>query len=118
MGGKFKCISSKRELSVGEAQQLQALDKPCGTVSYKKCDESRAQQMVAAASVLGDSIRAEDGEVATPEASDNSVQYGWESNDKLRAYSVMLNSPDPSKSDGKATGGAITKTTCRAVVQR
>jgi hypothetical protein len=115
MGGKFKCSSTKRELTVSEAQQLQALDAPCGTVGYKKCDELRAQQLVAAASFVGNSIRAVDGDVATPDGSDHSTKYGWESIDKLRAYSLIINSPDPTKADSKATGGLITRTTCTDV---
>jgi hypothetical protein len=85
-------------------------------VDYKRCDELRAKQMVAAASVFGDTIRAEDGKVAGAEVTGVSTKYGWESTDKLRAYSLTINSVDPTNAQSKAASGAITKTTCTAVV--
>jgi hypothetical protein len=115
MGGKFKCGSTKRALTAGEAQQLQSLDAPCGTMDYEKCDTLRERQIAAAASVLGDSLRAEDGDVAIVEGTDHSTKYGWESHDKLRAYSLVINSPDPEKFLSPATGGMITRTTCTDV---
>jgi hypothetical protein len=116
MGGKFKCSTTKLELSSDEALRLQALDKPCGTVDYKRCNDLRAQQMFAAASAFGDSIHAEDGEVAVAEQDGDSTKYGWESNDKLRAYSLTIKSLVPTNAQSNAASGVITKTTCTALI--
>ena len=115
MGGRFKCKTTQRELSSDEALRLQALDKSCGTVD-SRCSDLRAQQMAAAVLVFGDSIEPEDGEVSGAELAGDSTKFGWESSDKLRAYSLTINSVNPTNSQSNAASGVITKTTCTALV--
>jgi hypothetical protein len=116
MGGSFHCKTEKKELSAAEAQKLNELHISCRNMSEKTCLENRAQQMTAAASYLGDTIRADDGSFTSEGVIGKSVERKWVSADQLTTYSIALDLEDPAKYEGRVTAGVIKKSNCSAVV--
>jgi len=116
MGGSFKCESESRTLDRDEAQRLNALDKPCGTLSFRQCQDLRFQQIAAAAKFWNDPVRPEDGTLDVGEIVENTSSQTWVSVDKLKTYTVSIQVDDPNKTDSKATSGVVTREICKATV--
>ena len=116
MGGSCHCETEKRNLNATEAQQLKALDNSCKGLSDRQCFENRGRQMASAASYLGDVIHPEEGFYSGGEIIGNSVRQAWESADKLKKYTLAIESDDPLKDESLARKGVITRAACTAVV--
>jgi len=115
-GGSFRCSSDVRKLTPGEAQRLHAFDQPCGTVSFRRCQELNSQQIAAAAAYWDDPIQPEEGRDEGGMIQGNRLTRSWESPDKLKVYKLEIDSDASSNPDSKATGGTITRETCQAVI--
>ncbi|HVN94126.1 MAG TPA: hypothetical protein VMT38_10540 [Terracidiphilus sp.] len=116
MGGTFKCESETKTLDAVEAQRLNALDKPCPGVSFRQCQDLRFEEIAAAAKLWNDPLKLQDGTLNVGEIAGKTSNESWESNDKLKAYTVTIELDDPDKTESKATGGSITRETCKSTV--
>jgi hypothetical protein len=116
MGGSFKCVETKRELSGIEAEMLRVMDLPSGEMNYEKWHRQELVQLTAAASLMGESIGTDEGMIGGRGISGKNTTQEWTSNNRLKKYTLTIESGDPQSETGKATGGSITKTVCTAVV--
>lgn len=115
MGGSFKCMETRRELSEAEAQRLQALEPFCKGITQEQCVEQEFKQVAATAALFGDSIGAVERAPGDGEVSGKSSKSAWETTDKLKTYALSIESDDPLSETSKATGGTITRTVCTTV---
>jgi len=116
MGGSFECASDKRTLDAAEANRLEEFEKPCAGLTFKQCQDSRFPEIAAAAGYWSDHIEPEDGTLGGGEIVGNTSKQEWVSADKLKSYTVSIQSDDPTKPEGKATKGVITRDICKATV--
>ena len=116
IGGNFECASEKRTLDAAEANRLKAFEKPCAGLTFRKCQDLRAQEIVAAAEYWNDHIQPDEGTLDVGEIIGNKSKQQWESADKLKTYALSIESEDPTKIGSKAAGGVITRTICKATV--
>jgi len=116
VGGTFQCTSENRQLSASEAERLRAFDNVCAGLTWVQCRNQGPQQIAAAAEYWNDLIKAEDGTWSSGGIEGNTSKEEWESLDKLKAYTVSIQSDDPMKAESKATGGVITREVCKASV--
>lgn len=116
MGGSFQCDSDAKTLDPIEAQRLNSLDKPCGALSFRQCQDSRFQEIAAAATYWNDPLHPEDGTLGVGELAGNTSKQSWVSVDKLKTYTVSIQLDDPNKADSTATGGVITREVCKPTV--
>jgi hypothetical protein len=116
MGGSFQCTSENRTLDADQASRLKAFDKSCAGLTFSQCQDLRLKQIAAAANYWHDSIRPEDGNLDVGEIAGNTSKESWKSTDRLKTYTVSIQSSDPTKMENKAIGGLITQETCHATV--
>jgi hypothetical protein len=116
MGGTFRCVSENRILDAPEANRFKAFERPCGDLTFQQCQDLRLQQIATAAKHWNDPIRPEDGTLDLGEIAGNTLKDSWKSADRLKTYTVSIQSNDPTKMESEATGGVVTRETCQATV--
>jgi hypothetical protein len=116
MGGSFQCESENRSLDALHADRLKVFDKTCVGLTFRQCQDLSFQEFAAAAKYWNDHIEPDEGTLDVGEIVGNTSKQTWESADKLKTYTLSIQSDDPTKIGSKATGGVITREICKATV--
>ena len=116
MGGSFQCTAEHRTLDADEASRLKAFEKSCAGLTFSLCQDLSLQEIAAAAGYWNDRIGPEDGTLEGGEISGNTSKQSWVSADKVKTYTVSIQSDDPANTGRKVIGGLITRDKCNATV--
>lgn len=113
MGGIFECAAETRKLDAIEANRFRTFES-CAGLNDTQCRNLVYQEIAAAAAYWNDHIDPREWTSNLGEIAGNTSKHTWESVDKLKTYTVSIQSSDPEKAGSMVTGGDITRSTCKA----